>query len=304
MNETEEIRNELVELLRNFESGASADLRQQVLSLIPVWRRMNALGSSLLPLELRKAARDRILFYFKSYPGVVISQEELTIVAGISQWARRVRELRVEYGWPILSGTTVREMITAHELEPPTGSKWTDMKPSDYVMSSVEQDREAAYRWKVAKEIRNKKTGVKAKILEFLRHNVGKTVSGEELRYVAKDRTEWARRVRELRTEEGWPISTHWNGRPELQSGMYLLEEDRQLPAHDRVIPDKVRCEVLVRDNYACQDCRWSREQWNQDDPRHLELHHIEQHSRGGANKPENLVTLCNICHDSRHAKR
>ncbi len=306
MNETETLRNELVELLQNFETGAETDLRAQVLSLVPVWRKMNTLGSSLLPPELRKAARKRILFYFKEYLGVVISQEELTIVAGISQWARRVRELRVEYGWPIFSGTTIREMIDAGDLEAPSDSGWGSLKPSDYIMTSSGQDREAAYRWKVAKDIRNKKSGVKAKILEFLQQNVGKAVSGEELRYVAKDRTEWARRVRELRTEEGWPISTHWNGRPELQSGMYLLEEARQLPAHDRVIPDKVRREVLVRDNYTCQnpDCRWSREQWNQDDPRHLELHHIQQHSAGGANISENLLTLCNICHDAEHAKR
>jgi hypothetical protein len=30
----------------------------------------------------------------------------------------------------------------------------------------------------------------------------------EELKYLAKDKKEWARRVRELRTEQGWPIVT------------------------------------------------------------------------------------------------
>jgi hypothetical protein len=45
-------------------------------------------------------AAARILRYLSLRPGVVVRQEELAGVAGISEWARRVRELR-ERGWPI-----------------------------------------------------------------------------------------------------------------------------------------------------------------------------------------------------------
>ena len=85
------------------------------------------------------------------------------------------------------------------------------------------------------------KISVRDKILKFLRENVGIQVTGEELRYVAGDKTEWARRVRELRTEFGWPVATKTTGNPELPMGVYVLQADRQSPEHDRDIPDEVR---------------------------------------------------------------
>ena len=136
--------------------------------------------------------------------------------------------------------------------------------------------------------------------------NVGKPISGEELRYVAKERTEWARRVRELRTEEGWPILTKFTGRSDIEVGVYVLESDRQIPKHDRGIDDDVKGKVLRRDDYRCRDCGWNYTLWNRSDPRHLELHHKIAHVRGGENTPDNLITLCNTCHDKvhRHDKR
>jgi 5-methylcytosine-specific restriction endonuclease McrA len=39
-------------------------------------------------------------------------------------------------------------------------------------------------------------------------------------------------------------------------------------------------------------------------DPRHhLELHHLEAHVKGGENAAENLITVCNVCHDKIHRK-
>jgi 5-methylcytosine-specific restriction endonuclease McrA len=82
---------------------------------------------------------------------------------------------------------------------------------------------------------------------------------------------------------------------------MYVLESDRQIPAHDRRIDDRVRRTVLVRDNHTCQECGWSHERWTPSDPRHLELHHMEHHVTGGSNEADNLKTLCNVCHDQQH---
>ena len=137
--------------------------------------------------------------------------------------------------------------------------------------------------------------------MKFFRANVGKKITGEELRYIANEKTEWARRVRELRTEFGWPIVTCNTGRPDLDVGVYLLEADRQSPEHDRDIPDPVKRAVLRRDGYKCKNCGWSHIEWNRSDPRHLELHHIKHHVSGGKNTAENLVTLCTVCHDEVH---
>ena len=107
--------------------------------------------------------------------------------------------------------------------------------------------------------------------------------------------------MRELRTEFGWPVATKSTGRPDLGVGVYVLQADRQSPEHDRHIPDDVRREVLRRDGYRCRECDWSHDEWNPSDPRHLELHHVMPHVRGGENVKENLNTLCTVCHDKLH---
>ena len=138
------------------------------------------------------------------------------------------------------------------------------------------------------------------------RENVGRPVTGEELRYLAGKKSEWARRVRELRTQFGWPVKTRSSGRPDLPVGVYVLEEDRQTHEHDRVIPDSVRGAVLSRDRYRCVNpaCSWDRSKLHPDDRRTmLELHHVHEHVLGGQNTADNLMTLCNVCHDEVHAK-
>lgn len=124
---------------------------------------------------------------------------------------------------------------------------------------------------------------------------------GSDSEYLAKDRSEWARRVRELRTEFGWPIVTKNTGRPDLEVGIYVLEADRQSPEHDHLIPDPVKRQVLRRDGYKCMECGWKHEDWNRSDPRHLELHHVKPHVEGGENLEDNLLTVCTICHDEIH---
>lgn len=85
-------------------------------------------------------------------------------------------------------------------------------------------------------------------------------------------------------------------------AGVYVLESLWQLPAHDRNIPDDVRVDVLVRDNFCCTKCGWNHKMASISDPRHhLELHHLEHHAAGGSNTAENLITVCNVCHDKLH---
>jgi len=296
----ESLRKELLELIRNFETELkNDDLRRKVLALVPAHHILRDLGSSLIP-ETAASARDRIILYLIKYPRQVIQGDELMVISGIGEWARRVRELRVQFGWNIATGVTAKEMLEEGEFDLSEFGV-EKLSPDNYVLLDENQDKNAAFRWCRANEIRKKKMAVKDKILEFMLDNVGTPVTGEELRYVANDKTEWARRVRELRTEEGWAVATKNMGRPDLAIGVYLLEDTHQAPPHDRKIPDDVRRAVLVRDGYSCQHCAWNHTKWNKADPRHLELHHKVHHAKGGKNTEVNLITLCTVCHDKVH---
>jgi hypothetical protein len=296
----EAVRQEVASLIKNFEAELrSGELRPKVLALVPIFHGLRDLGKALIPARYASAARDRILYYFRQYPGTIINGDELLVVSGIQEYARRLRELRVQFGWAIVSGVTIKEMREEEAEEVPDELK--AMKPNEYVLLSAAEDRDAAHRWHVANTIRKQRGSVRDKILRFLQANVGRGVTNEELRYVAEDKTEWARRVRELRTEQGWPIATKTTGRPDLGVGVYVLQADRQSPEHDRSIPDDVRREVLRRDGYKCKKCGWSHDEWNPSDPRHLELHHIKHHVKGGENVEGNLKTLCTVCHDKVH---
>ncbi|CAI1019314.1 HNH endonuclease [compost metagenome] len=307
-NEPETLRKQLLELIVDFEHKLlDESLREQVLALVPANHLLRDLGSSLVNDESCNSARERILAYLLKYPRTVIHGDELMVVAGISEYARRIRELRVQFGWPVLSGTTLKEMVDQNEvtLEELQASALSCLKTDVYAIMNVAQDREAALRWNEANVLRRSKASTKDKILSYLRKNVGRAVTGEELRYLANDSKEWARRTRELRTEDGWPIATKNSGRPELEVGSYLLEEDRQAEVHDRKIPDPVRVKVLERDLHECRNCHWSHDKKKNNDPRtFLELHHIHHHVDGGDNSVENLITLCNICHDDVHRKK
>ncbi|MCS3429873.1 HNH endonuclease [Klebsiella sp. BIGb0407] len=304
-NIPEQLRNELLAFIVDFEYKlVEGSLRDQVKALIPANHILRDLGSSLVVGDSCHSARDRILSYLVAYPRQIIHGDELMIVAGISEYARRIRELRVEFGWAVLSGKLLKEMIEQQEvtLEELGADSIDDLKTDVYTLINTSQDKESAHRWNEANDLRKSKLSVKDKILLHLRKNVGRAVSGEELRYLANDSKEWARRTRELRTEEGWPVATKNSGRPELPVGSYLLEEDRQADIHDRKIPDPVRVKVLERDKHSCRMCGWNHGLKKANDPRTLlELHHIHHHVRGGENSVDNLITLCNVCHDEVH---
>ena len=299
-SDPEAVRRRVASLIKNFEAELrSGELRPKVLALVPIFQGLRDLGKALIPAQYASAARDRILYYFQQYPGTIINGDELLVVSGIQEYARRLRELRVQFGWTIVSGVTIKEMREEEAEEVP--DELRTMRPNEYILISAQEDRDAAHRWRVANTVRKQRGSVRNKILKFLQSNVGHGVTNEELRYVAGDKTEWARRVRELRTEHGWPIATNTTGRPDLGVGVYVLQADRQSPEHDRSISDDVRREVLRRDEYKCKKCGWSHNEWNPSDPRHLELHHIKHHARGGENVEGNLKTLCTVCHVKVH---
>lgn len=260
-------------------------IRSEVRRLAEILKATRRIGRvRLTKVITAEAARERILVYLKLFVDRVIEGEELQVVAGIQEFARRVRELRVEHGYNISTGTS-RE----------------DLRPDQYILEGVESDADAAEKWKIANRIRRQAGSGRDRVIAFLKENMGRSVTGEQLAYVAKVR-EAGRRTRELRTEYGYRVVTRFTGRPDLPGGVYVLESVDQLPPHDRHIPDAVYDQVLRRDDNRCRKCGWSVEMRRPEEKRQfLEVHHIEFHAEGGPNNPENLVTLCNVHHDEVH---
>ncbi|PWK52989.1 HNH endonuclease [Pleionea mediterranea] len=145
-----------------------------------------------------------------------------------------------------------------------------------------------------------RKKGAKAKLREHFLTNIGRVMDSEELREVSGNQSEWARRVRELRSEEGYQILTH-NDRSELKPGQYLLEDAKPQPAFERAISKETRAFVLDRNGFTCQMCGVVAGEPHPYDPtRKTRLHigHIIDKSQGGDDEPSNLRALCSVCNE------
>ncbi len=104
-----------------------------------------------------------------------------------------------------------------------------------------------------------RKVGSKERLRQFLLNHIGEVVSAKQLQDAAgQNVTEWARRVRELREDEGWPILTH-NDSADLKPGQYVLRDapkaDHGAVSFAKSISAKVRAEVLDRNGFTCQMC-------------------------------------------------
>ena len=258
--------------------SATAKLRDRVNAFIPLLGDVKELAlfqvKPLLPFD---SGAERILAYLRMFVGQEIEGEELEVISGISEYARRVREWRVEFGWPITH------------------------KGSRYVLERDEPNAANAELWRTLNEIRRGEGGARDKMLALFRSlPLGTPVSTAQLRYVAHGKD--MRRVRELRTEFGWRIMTRNTGMPQLKPDQYVLVDAEAMEPHDRHIDTETVIKVLLRDKNRCQKCGWHPDDRVAGDPRqYIELHHINWHSEGGANEASNLATLCNVHHRRVH---
>ncbi len=146
-----------------------------------------------------------------------------------------------------------------------------------------------------------RKTSSKERIRQFLLANIGRTVTSIEIRDAAGSGvSEWARRVRELREDEGWPILTH-NDEAGLKPGEYLLNEPPPKKSNvvfSRNISGKLRAQVLDRNGFTCQMCGLTPGDIDPSTGRKVRLHigHIIDKSIGGKEELSNLRTLCSTC--------
>ena len=112
--------------------------------------------------------------------------------------------------------------------------------------------------------------------------------------------SEWATRLRELRSDDHWPILSH-HDRADLKPGQFVLMEIPPLkPAvtFTRPISAKLRAEVLDRNGFTCQMCGKCPGEIDPETGRKVRLHigHIKDKSLGGKDEISNLRALCSTC--------
>ena len=145
-----------------------------------------------------------------------------------------------------------------------------------------------------------RKKSAKQRLREFFLGHIGEVVTSIQLRDAAGDVSEWARRVRELREDEKWPIITN-NDSDKLKPGEYLLAEAPPTATNitfARNISGRLRAEVLDRNGFTCQMCGLTPGDTDPNTGRKVRLHigHIVDKSIGGKVELSNLRTLCSTC--------
>ena len=88
--------------------------------------------------------------------------------------------------------------------------------------------------------------GSKQLILDYFLAHLGQVIESQTLQEVSGWKSEWGRRVRELRDEDGWPVLSH-KDRADLKPGQYILESLQRRPAFKRGISKETKACVLER---------------------------------------------------------
>lgn len=152
------------------------------------------------------SARQRILHYLQNHVGEVVDGDILAAIAGISEWARRVRELDVEMGYPIATNAT-----------DPT------MKPGEYRLESAEPDPAGAEWWRLKRALRRDEDLYPGdKVVRMLRER--DAVSPPELHYVVEP-NDYRVIIEELRIA-GWDIVIETSGERADDSIRFRLRGD------------------------------------------------------------------------------
>jgi 5-methylcytosine-specific restriction endonuclease McrA len=137
-------------------------------------------------------------------------------------------------------------------------------------------------------------------ILEYFFENLGQVVDSRDIQAASGGAVEWARRVRELRNEEGYQILSH-KDRADLKPNQYLLETTKRVPAFKRNISKETRAWVLERNGYTCQMCGVAAgdpDPFGTERTVRLTMGHIIDKSKGGDDSPQNLRAVCTNCNE------
>ncbi|MCX7419245.1 MAG: HNH endonuclease [Planctomycetia bacterium] len=145
-----------------------------------------------------------------------------------------------------------------------------------------------------------RKPGSKQLILEYFLKNIGKVVVSRDIQAASGGAVEWARRVRELRNEDGYQILSH-KDRADLKPNQYLMETIARVPAFTRSISKETRAWVLERNGYTCQMCGVAAgdpDPFGGNRTVRLTMGHILDKTKGGKDTPRDLRAVCTNCNE------
>jgi len=74
----------------------------------------------------------------------------------------------------------------------------------------------------------------------------------------------------------------------------YPKPNRERLPRNSKAWKDRVK-EIFERDGYQCQNCHKMLTKET------LAPHHIKSVGAGGGDEPDNLISLCAVCHEGVH---
>jgi biotin operon repressor/uncharacterized coiled-coil protein SlyX len=227
-------------------------------------------------------ARTNILDYLLDHLGEWVYGEELAAVSGIGEWARRVRELRVESGY---------------EIEENQGR---------YRLTSRDPNEARRDRWIAVTELRDAGGTAEQRVRLLLERLATQPVGVDELDRVARSK-QGARIARDLRHNEAWPIECDADS-PTLRSGEYRLASALgvfRLPGGQSLFHEDLRRQVFKRDGHRCWTCGGSEQDVQHDsgNPFYLLIRHLDASpaalssmSTSALMDSSRLATSCNRC--------
>jgi 5-methylcytosine-specific restriction endonuclease McrA len=136
------------------------------------------------------------------------------------------------------------------------------------------------------------------RIRQFFEQNVGRKVTTNQIARVAKIR-EYARRIRELRNEEGMQILSY-RDRNDLKPTEYVLVTLQRQPRFSHKIDKAQRARILERNGMTCSMCGATAgepDPYNPNRKISLQVDHINP---DGPTTDDNLRTLCHNCNEGR----
>ena len=196
------LRLNLIELLTDLpERLRHGSVGDQVCELVQIHHHLRDLGASIgaaLAPDDAGSGRARIISYLRAQVGRIVHTDELMIVAAIGDYPRRIRELRAQHGWPIISGLAVRDLRLLTGGDPAVRAAPSSMAPDEYLLLEDRQDMAASARWKAAGEMRETGASTTALVKLYFELAPNQRITAEELRYLVGNSSDWTAAVTDL----------------------------------------------------------------------------------------------------------
>lgn len=224
--DVEVLRSQLIELLQDLPGRlAGGTVGEQVSQLVQVHHHLRDLGASIgaaLAPGDSGSGRARLIAYLRAQTGKIVHTDELMIVAGIGDYPRRIRELRAQHGWPIISGLAVRDLRGLPASREALKAVPTGMAPDEYLLLEDRQDKQAPERWTSCGTMRGSTVSARALVYDYLERHPNQRITAEELRYLVGNKPDWTAAVADMvssgRTIEGADLRA-----TDLPPGIFIL---------------------------------------------------------------------------------